>query len=261
MITLTLNVPSIAAVLAANYNTLRVSKSNTQTPSGPYTAVAPDIALVAGQAAYTFVDPVGNFGDWYETQFVIMPAGTTSSASAPQPGYLSDVLVAVRDKLGVTVTDVPDATIQQFNYLPAALAKIRVQLPTFDALVAAGGDTSNLCLQALICLTAARLCPRLKGVIMDMEIFKDYRYQRNRQLDWDAAAVTLLAEYDEAISQASGETATLDHLDVPGVLLAGPTRGGKDTSGGLEPFYPAGGVNTPARFDPVTGLPLGGTNA
>jgi hypothetical protein len=255
MITLTLNVPAVATILAAGFTEIVVLKSSNQTAGGAYSQVGSPVALVAGQTSYSFTDPAGDYPDWYRTQYS-NGASLTSSASGALPGYFSDAAQAIRDKLGVTTLDVPDTVIQQFGALPAGLAKIRAQLPTFDTLVAGGGDGQALCLQALICLVASGLCSRLKGVVMDSEYFKDYRYIRNKALDWDAAAEALLAEYDEALSLASGESATADHADVPGMLLGGPTRGGFDTSGGLEPFYPAGGVKTAARFDPITGLSL-----
>jgi hypothetical protein len=96
-----------------------------------------------------------------------------------------------------------------------------------------GGDTAAHALGALASLTAALLCPRMTVMVVDMEQFKDYRYQRNRQMDWTATQSELLAQYELFISQAAGESAASALALMAGVALAGPTRAGYDTSGGL----------------------------
>lgn len=252
MITLSLTVPSADAILAAGFNQIIVLRSANQTPTGVFAAVGNPVAVQSGVSSYTFIDAAGGWGDWYETQYAASGGGTPSKASGPQPGYLSDLCGAARDLIGVTIANVTDAQIQGFGLLPSALARVRTRLATFDALIASGGDPASLCLSALAHLVAALLCPRMTSAVFDMEIFKDYRYQRNRSLDWTATAATLMDEYETLISQAAGESVYNSLIDTA-ILMGGPTAGARDVSGGLVPFYPEGGNRTGSLYAPDTG--------
>lgn len=236
MITLTIANPNNDALMTAGFTLIRVNKSTSGTAAGPFSALTPDITLLTGVTSYLYLDPLGNPGDWYTTQFV-SGGNTLSSATAPEPAYLSDLCNAIRDALGVSPNEISDATIQGMAYLPAAFGRIRLRLPTFDALVTAGGDPAALCLSALTHLTAYLLCQRLKTQVMDREQFKDYQYQRNKQMDWDATAAALLATYEMAISQAAGDNANTVSMYVSPMGLAGPSRAGLDNSG-LISIYP-----------------------
>ncbi len=237
MITLTLNVANPAQVIASGYPNLVVAKSSTQTSAGPWGTLVPAIALISTQTLYSFTDVAGSYGDWYVTQFETS-GGILSSNSTPQPGYFSDLANTIRDLLGVTTNEVTDSQIQGFSYLPTALARIHGRFVTFDTSIASGGDTSSLCLGALAHLTAALLCPRMTVAVVDSEQFKDYRYQRNRQMDWNQTQQELLVQYEMLISQAAGEVTSLAATFVSGLVLAGPSRSGNDNDGGLVPFTP-----------------------
>lgn len=240
MITLTISVPNPSAILAAGFTTLQLQKSGTQTASGTYSAVAgASVALSGSVTSYALVDPAGTPADWYETVYTSQPGGgTSSSPSAPQPGYLSDLCATVRDLLGVTTNEVSDQQIQGFAYLPAAQSAVRARLTSagasLDAVIAAGGDLASLALGALAYYTAALLCPRMTVMVVDSEQFKDYKYQRNRQMDWTATQQILLAQYEQYVSQAAQEVSgSATVVALPALLLSGPTRAGYDTSGGL----------------------------
>ncbi len=235
MITLTISNPTNDALIAAGFTGIRVSKSTTGTNAGPWQVLGPDITLVLAQTSYYFIDPAGKDGDWYINQF-IYTGGQLSSPSSPQPGYLSPVCSQVRDLLGVSTGEVTDSQIQEYAYLPSALARIRQRFSAFDATVSAGGDTAMLCLGALAHLTAAFLCPRMTVAVVDSEQFKDYRYQRNRQMDWSQTQQLLLAQYEILISEAASETSSVLTLYPTPVIMAGPTSAGLDTSGGLIPL-------------------------
>jgi len=239
MITLTISVPNVAQVLAAGFTELQLTKSASQQQNAnDYASVAgATAALVSGTTSYTLTDVNGSPGDWYAVFYTQAGGANPSAPGASMPGYLSDLCATVRDLLGVTTNEVSDSQIQGFSYLPSALARVRTRLASnslvFDTLVAAGGDASAHALAALAHLTAALLCPRMTVMVVDMEVFKDYRYQRNRQMDWTATQTELLAQYEMYISQAAGESAASALALMTGVALAGPTRGGYDTSGGL----------------------------
>lgn len=238
MITLTISVPNVAAVLAAGFTELQLQKSASQQQSGTYSNVAGAVAaLVVGTMSYTLVDVLGGPGDWYAVVYTQAGGANPSAPGAPMPGYLSDLCNTVRDLLGVTTNEVADSQIQGFSYLPSAQARVRARLlsdtVTFDTLVAAGGDTSAHALASLAYLTAALLCPRMTVMVVDSEQLKDYKYQRNRQMDWSQTQSELLAQYEVFISHAAGESAATALALMTGVALAGPTRAGYDTSGGL----------------------------
>lgn len=252
MITLTVNVPNIAQVLAAGFTHVQLLKSSTQTAAGPYTLVSGSATpLVANQTAYSIIDAAGDYGDWYESQLLNQPAGTTSSPSFPEPGYLTDLCIGARDLLGITTAEVADSQITGFAVLPVALTACRSRLATFDTVIAGGGDLGAAALGALTYYVAALLTNRLALAVMEQEKFRDYSYVRNRQLNWDATREALMEQYEVLISRASGEmTATALNSMVPGLELAGPTSGNFDTSGGLASFNPPGGVAQPAPPKP-----------
>jgi hypothetical protein len=238
MITLTISVPNVAQVLGAGFTELQLQKSANQQQSGSYSDVAGAIvALASNVTSYSLTDVLGNPGDWYVVIYTQAGGVNPSGPGAAMPGYLSDLCNTVRDLLGVTTNEVSDAQIQGFAYLPSALARVRTRLTsnslTFDTLVASSGDAGAHALAALASLTAALLCPRMTVMVVDSEVFKDYRYQRNRQMDWTATQSELLAQYEMFISQAAGESAASALALMTGVALAGPTRAGYDTSGGL----------------------------
>ncbi len=241
MNTLTLTVAAPAAIYAAGYTQLIVQKSSTQTAAGPYANTGSPIALdpTGVQTTYTFVDMQGSPADWYETTYYNPTTVQYSSPSAPEPGYLSDLCNNVRYLLGVDTTTLPDATVQGLAFLPAALAHTRQRISTFDTVVATGGNLAQLALAALAHYTAALLCPAMTVLIPDMLQFDKWRLQRNRQLDWTRTQQNLLTEYELLVSQANGELATtaaeLAFILPQAVVMAGPTRGGIDTSGGLFP--------------------------
>ncbi len=232
MITLNVTVPSAAAIIAASYTEVQLLKSSTQTAAGPYVAIAGTATvLVVNQTSYTLVDPLGGWGDWYQTNYT---NGTLNSTSSPsQPGYLSDLCNTIRDLLGVTTNEVTDTQVQGFSYLPTALARIRQRFKMFDTTVAAATDAGALCLGALAHLVAALLCPRMTVAVVDSEQFDKYRYQRNRQMDWSQTQQELLTQYENLISMAAGELSSVTTLYIPGVVMAGPSRAGYDTSAGL----------------------------
>lgn len=239
MITLTINVPNVTQALAAGYTQLQLTKSASQRQNGgDYANVAgASAALVSGTTSYTLTDINGVAGDWYAVVYTQAGGASPSAPGPSMPGYLSDLCATVRDVLGVTVNEVSDSQIQGFSYLPVALARLRARLMsdgvTFDALVAAGGDGAAHALAALAYLTGALLCPRMTVMVVDSEQFKDYKYQRNRQMDWTATQQQLMEQYEMYASLAAGESATTALSFLPGVALAGPTRGGYDVSGGL----------------------------
>ncbi len=233
MVTLSLAVPNIQQVLAAGFDNIQVLKSTSQTSAGPYTPLSALLPLQQNVTSYTYTDFYGGYGDWYETKFYVSTSQVTSGPSAPQPAYLSDLCNAVRDLLGVTTTEVADSQIQGFSFLGSALARIHDRLPTFDTLLAAGGDAANLCLAALSHFTAALLCPRMTVQVLDSIQIKDYREQRNRQLDWSQTQAELMAKYELYISLAAQESVTDTSVYISPMALAGPTRAGYDTSGGL----------------------------
>jgi hypothetical protein len=231
VISLSIAVPNNDQIMQSGYTLIRVSKSSTGTNAGPYSTVSPDITMVLGTSAYTFLDMAGVNGDWYLYQFV--NGSTLSSASDPQPAYLPLICVAIRDLLGVTTVEAPDSIVQEYSFLPNALARVRQRVATFDTIIHAGGDNAALGLAALAHLVASLLCPRMALQVMELEQFKDYRYQRNRQMDWEAHQAGLLTTYEVLISQAASETPLNTALYPSPVLLAGPTSSGTDTSGGL----------------------------
>lgn len=243
MITLTLSVPDNDAIMGAGFIKIR-GKRHSGGASAPAVTTVPDITLVAGQLAYTLVDPMGAPTDWFGSVYVD-GGGSESSESAPQPGYLSDLMAAAMDLLGMTPDQVSNAQLQGLGYLPTAYAKARERCPTFDTLVAAGGDAAQLCLGALANLLAALLCDRAKVWVVDSETFKDYKYQRNKVMDWDDTRDNLLDRYNELIGIAQGESATADSVYVPPMGLSGPTRAGLDTSAGLVPLQDGSGIENP----------------
>lgn len=236
MITLTLSVPNAAQAITAGYDSLQVLSSIAE--SGTYVALTPTIALANNTTSYTFTDFNGSNATWYKTQFLASSTQQTSSQSDPQPGYLTDLCNTVRDLLGVTTNEVSDSQIQGFSYLPTATAQVRARLnsagATLDSLIAGGGDLMSLALGALAYYTAALLCPRMTVMVVDSEQMKDYKYQRNRQMDWTATQGQLLVQYEVYVSQAAQEySASTNVMALSGLLLSGPTRAGFDTSGGL----------------------------
>jgi hypothetical protein len=244
---LTLSAPQVNILLAAGFTSVRVFKSDTKTPTGPWSALTPDVALVADTTSYSFADAAGVVGDWYRTQYLLPPA-TLSSPSAPEPSYLSDLFAGVRDLLGVTSAELSDAQLLGFAFLPAAFAEVRKRLATFDTVLAAGGDAGAACLSALTYLLASLAASRMASSVMDSERFGQYMYTRHKALDWTKTQENLRCQYETLISQAAGEDVNSGVM-VPGMVLAGPTRGGYDTTGGLVPFNPVGGVTTPKPSD------------
>lgn len=235
MITVTVTVPSPAQVIAQGFTQLQLEKSSNQTATGTYAAVGSPVSLDPAITNYTLVDVSGSYTDWYVT--VYLSGAGASNPSAPQPGYLSDLLSQTRDLLGVSTNEVTDTQMQGFGYFPAALARCRQRLATFDTLITAGGDSAALCFNALASLLASLLCQRMKLNVMDSEVFKDYRYIRNKALDWDETRKALLEQYELAISQAAGENGAFAATYLAPVKMAGPTTGGTDNSG-LVPINP-----------------------
>lgn len=237
MITLNINVPNVAQVIAAGFTSIQLQKSSTQQQSGSYADVLGASApLQSTTTTYTLLDVNGNAGDWYTVVYTINGA-SPSQPGVAMPGYLSDLANAVRDLIGVTSLEVPDATLQEWTLLPAALTTCRARLASaslvFDSVVAAGGDAATNALSALAHLLAARVCQRMKVQVADSEQMGQYRIQRNRQMDWSQTATELTATYEWLIAQAAGDSATKALSYLSGVALAGPTRGGYDTSGSL----------------------------
>lgn len=252
MITLTLSVPNITQVLAAGYTTLELTKSASQQQYGnDYAPIAgASVALSTGVTSYSLTDISGSPGDWYAALYLQAGGTNPSAPGSPMPGYLSDLCNATRDLLGVTTAEVSDTQVQGYAYLPTALAHVRQRLSTFDSVVAAGGDLGSLALGALAHYVAYLLCQRMKTIVVDMEQFKDYRYQRNRIMDWDATAQSLLERFEVMVSQAAQETPDdVNVMEDGAFILSGPTRGGQDTSGGLVPMDPSSGYGTPAQYD------------
>lgn len=230
MITLTISVPDNNAILAAGLAKIR-GKRHPSMPTAPGVSVVPDILLVQNQTSYTLVDAQGAYTDWYGTVYVD-GGGNESVESAAQPAYLSDLSNTIRKLLGVTTVELADADLQGFTYLPAAFGVCRQRLSTFDAVVAAGGDLSAKALAAVANLTASMLCDAMKVLVVDAEQIKDYRYQRNRAMDWDATRDSFMKNYQRLIGQAAGDDVTTGVYVSP-LKLAGPTRAGYDTTGGL----------------------------
>ncbi len=254
MITLTITVPTPQQVIAANYVALQLLKSATGQQYGSYANVTgASVALdpTGATTSYQLTDINGGVGDWYEVVYTQAGGSNPSAPGAPMPGYLSDLCTTVRDLLGVTTNEVADSQLQGYVYLPMALATCRERLassgvfvggdptsgPVFDVVVGAGGDASAYALAALAHLLAARVCERMKVQVPDTEQLDKYRIQRNRIMDWSQTATELLAVYEEMISRAAGylieNTQLVATLLAKSTSLAGPTRAGYDTTGGL----------------------------
>jgi len=252
--TLTISVPSVVQVVAAGYVNLQLQKSATGQQYGSYANVVGVSVPLDGSGAitsYALTDVLGGVGDWYAVVYTQVGGVNPSAPGQPMPGYLSDLCNAARDLVGVSTNEVTDAQLQNFGYLPMALATCRDRMassgvftggaptsgPVFDVVVGAGGDASAYALAALAHLLASRLCERMKVQVPDNEQLALYRIQRNRIMDWSQTATELLADYEELISRAVGSavenTQLVATLLAASVGLTGPTRGGYDTSGGL----------------------------
>lgn len=244
MITFNAQPATLAQLLAANYTTVQLTKSGNQTASGNYSAVVGASAtLAASTSSYPLTDVAGTPADWYEIVYT-QAGGANPSASVPLPGYASDLCQQVRLLLGVDSTVLSDTTVQGSAFLPAALAHVRQRISALDTILASGlatgNDLATLALSALAHFTAALLCPAMTVLVPDMLQFDKWRVQRNRQLDWSATQQNLLANYELLISQANGEiainNANLAAILPSAVVLAGPTRSGRNVSGGLFPL-------------------------
>ncbi len=236
-----LNAPYVAQAIAAGYDHLQVLSATSE--GGTYAALGAAMPLVAGVTLYPYVDFAGTDATWYQSEFINTGNGGVPAPavqSEPQPGYLAALCNNVRGLLGVDSTTLPDATVQGRAFFHAALSHVRQRIATFDAILVGGAvDTARLAMAALDHYTAALLCPAMTVLIPDMLQFDKWRLQRNRQLDWSQTQQNLLAQYEVLVSQANGEFATtvaeLAFILPQAVVMAGPTRGGIDTSGGLLP--------------------------
>jgi len=133
----------------------------------------------------------------------------------------------IRTLLGVSSTELPDATIEQSPFLPTAEAIVKQGITNYASLTS--GDNSVLLKAGAAALCAALLC--VKFAREDAADFKvgDYE-ERGRQVDWRARAAKLLEDAERALGAITTRTFTRRTL----VALAGPTRSGLNVPEEIE---------------------------
>lgn len=128
------------------------------------------------------------------------------------PGYQT----MVRAKLGVSIGDVPDATIDQLIYVGAAEAKVAKRVPDYATLT---GDDLTYLQTATVCTVAAIMAPDMKALIKAQEKGPEIEIRLQDQ-DWDAKQKQLYAEADMWIRQIS----TYKPETLTPFIVTGPSR-------------------------------------
>ena len=124
---------------------------------------------------------------------------------------------SIREVLGLTDTDLPDATIERTPFLASAEIAVKGRVPDYAAIVAAAGDDQTRLYAGIVYLTAAKLCERAKNLYRPKERIGDFWAG---EIDWDELKIELLAEYENQIGSISTQT-----LSTPTLLtLAGISR-------------------------------------
>lgn len=135
----------------------------------------------------------------------------------------------VRALLGVSETELPDATVEMEPFLPTAEAIVKQGITTYAAINTAGGDNKSLLRSGTAALTAALLCQGVDNGELDTFRVGEYEETGNR-LDWQAKALELLKAAFRALGAISTRTFTRRTL----VAVAGPTRSGTNVPAELE---------------------------
>lgn len=160
MLRLSTTVAAVADILTA-YDTLRLYSAPTET--GSYTLILSQ-SLVAGQTAYSFLDPSGAVGTWYHTTYyhttssqesqpgpVFSPAGAAAGIEPARPQYLTPRYY-LRQRTGMDVSQLYTAVATSNGSVAAGASSIVIDTPANfaqDAIVTIsdGQQTENvLCL-------------------------------------------------------------------------------------------------------------------
>jgi len=135
----------------------------------------------------------------------------------------------IRALLGVSETELPDATIELSPFLPIAEAIVKQGITTYATILTAGGDNSHLLKAGTAGLAAALLCQAIERG--DSAGFRVGEYEETgNKVDWRAKAQELLTGAKRALGAISTRTFTRRTL----VAVAGPTRSGGNVPAEIE---------------------------
>lgn len=132
---------------------------------------------------------------------------------------------AIRAALDPALTAdlIPDAVIALDLYQGLAEARVRDQVPTADALVAAGGDPARQVRAAAALYCAALLAPVVPRLVSE-QIGRDYRYQR-QEVPLDVLVRELEGRATDALARAQGLNPTAAPAVATHFTAAPGTRG------------------------------------
>jgi hypothetical protein len=123
----------------------------------------------------------------------------------------------IRGRLGVSISDLPDADIDARSVLNIAENKIIESVPDYATLI---GVDSDYVYTAAICMVAAILAPSMAIKLKKSKKDFDSGFE-NQTIDWKNRSIELINEAYEAIGLISTQT-SVTNLTLFGV--AGPTR-------------------------------------
>jgi len=135
----------------------------------------------------------------------------------------------IRGLLGVSSTEVPDATVLLEPFLPSAEAVVKAGISTYATIILAAGDNLVLLRSGTAALCAALLCQEMERA--DAQSFRVGDFdERGSKVDWRGKANTLLERARTLLAGISTRTWTRR----TSVALAGPTRSGSNVPAELE---------------------------
>jgi hypothetical protein len=123
----------------------------------------------------------------------------------------------IRGRLGVSISDLPDADIDARSVMNVAENKVIESVPEYATLT---GIDSDYVYTAAICMVAATLAPSMAIKMKKSKKDFDSGFE-NQTIDWKKRSTELINDAYEAIGLISTQT-SITNLTLFGV--AGPTR-------------------------------------
>lgn len=151
-------------------------------------------------------------------------AWTAAILTSPAADY-----PAIRALLGVSSSEVSDATIEQPPFLPEAEALVKAGITNYAALT---GDNLQLLKAGVQAMVAALLCAKLQVERADSFRIGDYE-EGGSAVKWQERAAGLLQDAQRALAGISTRTWTRPLA----LAVAGPSRSGSRIPTDLEQWY------------------------
>jgi len=156
-----------------------------------------------------------------------------SGTGTPVSGWVGAILsggstdyALIRALLGVSIAEIPDATVILEPFLPSAEAVVKAGITNYAALT---GDNLIHLRSGAAALCAALLCQEMERA--DAQSFTVGSYsERGSTVDWRGKASALLAQARADLAAITTRTWTRRTL----VALAGPTRSGSNVPAEIE---------------------------